>query len=302
MEFHPGLAPLMDRFDGFVLDMWGVIHNGVAPLPGVAEALTKMKQAGKRLVVLSNAPRRAPAVLDRATALGIPTELFDAVVSSGEDAWRHLANRHRQDADPWYRALGKTVWYMGAAKDRGLLEGLDVVEAGSVPEADFILNVGPAPLKESFQDYQKTLEEGLAAALPMICCNPDRIVLVGNQSTDCAGALAEYYEKRGGDVRWHGKPYPSVYRLCAEEMGVEDKTRICAVGDSLATDIAGASQAGFASILVSSGIHREEMLPDACLKETFVGAPAPDPEKVKQLCLKKGITPDFVLPGLLWDS
>jgi len=63
----------------------------------------------------------------------------------------------------------------------------------------------------------------------------------------------------GGQVRWHGKPYPSVYDTCLATLGIAERQRILAVGDSLRTDIAGARGAGIASVWVAGGIHGEEL-------------------------------------------
>ena len=95
-------------------------------------------------------------------------------------------------------------------------------------------------------------------APPDGCANPDLVVMHGNRLALCAGALAQWYEEAGGRVRWHGKPFRSVYDTCLELLGIEDRTRILAVGDSLRTDIAGATGAGLDSVLIADGIHAEE--------------------------------------------
>ena len=76
----------------------------------------------------------------------------------------------------------------------------------------------------------------------MVCANPDLVVMHGARLALCAGALAQWYEEMGGQVRWHGKPYRSVYDSCTALLGIADQPRILAVGDSLRTDIAGAQR------------------------------------------------------------
>ena len=65
---HPrllnGLSELAPDIDGFVLDLWGVMHDGVQPYPGAIDCLEQIQKAGKRAVFLSNAPRRVQAVID----------------------------------------------------------------------------------------------------------------------------------------------------------------------------------------------------------------------------------------------
>jgi ribonucleotide monophosphatase NagD (HAD superfamily) len=57
----PGIEPLIGRYDGFLLDQWGVLHNGVEVLPGVLDALQALQRAAKTVIILSNSGRRAAA-------------------------------------------------------------------------------------------------------------------------------------------------------------------------------------------------------------------------------------------------
>src|ERR1700757_3724367 len=98
-----GIGALAPRYDGFILDLWGVVHDGVAPLPGALECLHALIRAGKRIVLLSNAPRRADDVVERITRIGVPAGLYHHVMSSGEEAWQHLDRRD----DRFYAALGR---------------------------------------------------------------------------------------------------------------------------------------------------------------------------------------------------
>ena len=78
----------------------------------------------------------------------------------------------------------------------------------------------------------------------------------------CAGAIAARYQAQGGDVRWHGKPNASVYEPCFELLGIADKSRILGIGDSFATDIKGANTAGLDALLVTRGIHGDDLIGD----------------------------------------
>src|SRR5258708_7673067 len=86
----PGIGALADRYDGFILDVWGVLHNGLEPYPGVLDALGRLRAAGKRLCVLSNAPARAETVVGRMGTIGIPRVAFEPIITSGEEAWQPL--------------------------------------------------------------------------------------------------------------------------------------------------------------------------------------------------------------------
>jgi HAD superfamily hydrolase (TIGR01459 family) len=249
-----GIAALAPAYDGFILDLWGVIHDGVSPIPGAIDCLARLVEHGKRIALLSNAPRRAADVVARITGIGVPTGLYHHVMSSGEEAWQHL--RHRDD--PFYAALGRHCLQIGSERDLGMREGLDLDFVESVAAADFILNCGPAGWDDTVEDYRPLLENALARRLPMICANPDLVVQHGERLALCAGALAQYYEERGGQVRWHGKPFRPIYDSCLALLGVAERRRVLAVGDSLRTDLAGAAGAGLDSLFVAGGIHAEE--------------------------------------------
>jgi HAD superfamily hydrolase (TIGR01459 family) len=251
-----GLREIAPAYDGFILDLWGVLHDGSAPLPGVLDALARLKTAGKRLAVLSNAPRRAALVASRMTEIGIPPDLYDHVYSSGEEAWQHLERRD----DPFYAALGRRCYHLGPARDDNMLEGIDLERVADMSEGEFILNTGPSwGWEETVADYETLLQAARARDLPMVCANPDLVVIHEGRPAICAGTLAQRYEALGGRVRWHGKPFPSVYETCFALLGIAQRRRILAVGDSLRTDIAGAEATGIDSVLVTGGIHGDEL-------------------------------------------
>ncbi len=252
---YPGLSALADRYDAFIIDLWGVMHDGLKAYPQAVEALRQLRQAGKRSVILSNAPRRAATIAARNTEIGIPEDLPDHLLSSGEDAWQHLKTR----PDAWYQALGRRCFHLGPARDNGMREGLDFDFVGTLAEADFILNTGILNDADQVETYAGFLAEALAGKLPMICANPDLIVMRGEATEICAGALALDYEHKGGDVRWHGKPHPEVYRSCFALLPDVAPARIAAIGDSLRTDVAGAAAAGIDSIFIAGGIHGAEL-------------------------------------------
>ena len=249
-----GLGELAPHYDGFIVDLWGVVHDGTAPFPGAVACLSALAAAGKRTILLSNAPRRAVAVVRRIAALGVPPESYQAVMSSGEEAWQCLRRR----GDAFYRGLGRRCLHIGSDRDLEIRDGLDLDFADMPEAADFILNTGPAGWDDTVADYAPVLRRALSRRLPMICANPDLVVMHAGKLALCAGALAQWYAAEGGHVRWHGKPFASVYEACFGLLGMGDRSRLLAVGDSLRTDIAGAAAAGIDSLLVAGGIHAEE--------------------------------------------
>jgi len=283
-----GLRELAPYYDGFILDLWGVIHDGVAPMPGAVDCLRSLMESDKRIILLSNAPRRADDVVRRITRIGVPAGLYHHVMSSGEEAWQHLRRRD----DPFYAALGWRCLHIGSERDIEIRHGLDLEFVDTAEEAEFVLNTGPAGWDDRLEDYEPILQLALDRNLPMICANPDIVVMHGNRLALCAGALAKWYEEAGGRVRWHGKPFRSVYDTCVELLGIDDCSRILAVGDSVRTDIAGAAGAGIDSLLIADGIHAEEF--------GTAGDRAPDLERIEAVLRAGAYNPVGVARRFTW--
>jgi len=283
-----GLAAIVDRYDGFILDLWGVLHDGVRPYPGVKDALRELRRQRKRAVILSNGPRRAAALIRRITEIGITADLYEALHSSGEETWRLL----RERADPAMAALGRRVFPIAPERDRDLLDGLDLEIADDLATAEFVLVTGLADAAEKVSDYELVLAGGAARRLPLLCANPDLEVVRGGVREFCAGALAARYETLGGRVLYVGKPYPAVYRTCLAGLAPVDPSRILAVGDSLRTDVAGAIGVGVDSLLVLGGIHAEELAGAADAR--------PDPALLAAACAKAGHWPTYAISAFSW--
>jgi HAD superfamily hydrolase (TIGR01459 family) len=283
-----GLSAVAGRYDGYILDLWGVLHNGVRPYPSVLDALSRLRASGRRVVILSNGPRRADAVIRRTMEIGIARALYDGLHSSGEETWRMLHDRR----EPAYAGLGRRALPLMPQRDRGLLEGLDLELVAEPVAADFLLVTGLAGRTESVADYESVLSAGARLGRPMVCANPDLEVVHDGVREWCAGALAARYEALGGRVLYNGKPYPSVYRTCLSLLAGVDRRRILAVGDSLRTDVAGAARSGLDSLLVTGGIHAEEL--------AGAGGLHPDPARLVAACAGAGVRPTYAIPAFTW--
>lgn len=250
------MAELADGYDGFILDLWGVVHDGVRPYPGARDCLEALRRAGKRIVLLSNAPRRGDPVRRQLTKMGIEDRLYDGVMTSGEASFLLLRDR----PDAWSQALGDRVYHLGPARDRNVMQGL-ALEVLDTPEgASCVLNTGPDDHTNPTDPaaYDDELRRCASAGLPMICANPDLEVIRGGVRVVCAGTLARRYAAMGGDVRDVGKPDPLIYGPVLDILQVP-KPRVLAVGDALRTDIAGAAAIGVDACWVLGGLHGEHL-------------------------------------------
>ena len=257
MQILEGIAGVADRYDGYVLDLWGVVHDGRKPYPGVPEALAALKARGKRIVFLTNAPRRAWFVQGMLDRMGLDRGLYDGIMSSGEASWRLMKERKH----PWFARLGQRVMHIGPERDLSVIEEGAAEIVTDPTKADFLLNTGPdadgGGGTTSAEPYRAALRACFDAGLPMLCVNPDRHVMVAGEKWICAGALADVYREFGGDVLEIGKPDPAIYEPVMELLGPIPKVRVLAIGDSPHTDLAGAQAVGIDALWALTGLAGE---------------------------------------------
>jgi HAD superfamily hydrolase (TIGR01459 family) len=276
MKNISNLSSVVSSYDAVILDLWGVVHDGSHLYPGAHEALTQLRKAGKKIIMLSNAPRRASVVAKRLGELGVQESLYDGVMSSGEASYEWLAT----GGAGW----GNRFYYIGPAKDAHVLHGLDFRRVSNLKNADFLLNVGYGSEEQSEEDFVPVLKLAQAKHLPMLCANPDlEVVKQTGQRFPCAGLIAQQYEALGGEVISFGKPFHHVYDRCQEMLGGVDKSKMIAVGDSVGTDILGAKNFDIHSVLVTGGIlkHKTDV-------------------EIQAICKEQGAVPTFIAPALIW--
>ncbi|CDP04146.1 unnamed protein product [Coffea canephora] len=285
------------KFKGWLLDQFGVLHDGKKPYPGAISTLEKLANFGAKMVIISNSSRRACTTLEKLKSLGFDPSLFVGAITSGELTHQHLQRRD----DPWFAALGKSCIHM-TWKDRGAisLEGLGLQVVENVEEAKFILAHGTEALGLSsgaatpmkLGDLEKVLEECAAKNIPMVVANPDFVTVEARDLRVMPGTLATKYEKLGGKVKWMGKPDKIIYKAAAE-MAAIDPSQCVAIGDSLHHDIKGANAAGISSAFITGGIHATELGLD-----TF--GEIADDSSVVALALRHDAYPSYVLPSFNW--
>ena len=288
-ELLPGFRSLGSRYDYLIVDLWGTLHDGIAPLPGAVECLEEFGAVGTRITLLSNAPFRVAGVRELLAQIGIQDSIYEDIFCSGEIAWRAIRDR----ADSWHAKLGRRVAFIGPDRHRSMLDNPGIDAIAEIEDANFLICTGPREAGHVLDDYMPELARASAAKLPMVCTNPDREVLRGDTREICAGALAEAYESRfGGDVAWHGKPYRPVFDEVLRILGNPDRARVLMIGDGLATDVAGAAGAEIDAAFIVGGIAAERL-------RASPGA-LPDPGRLAALLGEVGQSPRYAMPGLIW--
>ena len=263
-------SEIINFYEIFFFDLYGVTHNGIKLFPGIIDILKKIKLFKKKVIFISNAPRKSIRIKNFLNQIGLNNELYFDVVSSGDITYE----------DYLIKLKKKKYYFIGAKKDRDFCKGLRIYQEKNLKKSDFILNLGLNE-NESVNKYIKILSEAAKIPLLMVCVNPDLEVIRGKKKEICAGYLALEYEKLGGEVRYYGKPYIKIYKSAMKKTRVKDKKKILAIGDSLRTDILGANNFQIDSALVLSGIHNK-------IKE------------IEKICKTTNIYPKFLFNRLKW--
>ncbi|MDZ4382263.1 MAG: TIGR01459 family HAD-type hydrolase [Parvibaculum sp.] len=282
----PGLSAIAGRYDALLCDVWGVLHNGRRAYPGVPEALAKFRAKGGHVLLLSNAPRPSDALPAMFEHMGIPHDVYDGILTSG-DATRHCLASHEH---------GTRCYHIGPDRDLALFDDTGVERVGEA-DADFVLVTGPFDDEvEGPEDYREPFERLTARGLTLICANPDIVVERGDRHIYCAGALAKLYGELGGNTVYFGKPHGPVYGIARERLaGFAGKpvpdARILAVGDGPLTDVKGANDTGIDALFITGGIAAADCGP----------APeAPEEARVVHVLERAGVSAVGAMPRLVW--
>ncbi len=276
-------------FDAVFCDLWGCLHNGARPFPAAVAALQAYRAKGGRVILLTNAPRPKLDVAAHLHGMGVPTDAYDDIVTSGQAAQFAMLSG----------AVGQRVYHIGADKDEGFfrhfddsmakLAGSAAIERVPMDQASGIICTGLADDRsETPEDYHATLLKAKTLGLTMLCANPDITVHVAGQLLYCAGALAAAYEQMGGKTLYFGKPHPPIYDLARAKLAQmgQDDARVLCIGDGIATDIAGAMGEGLDALYITSGVDAAQ----------FGANPAaPDPAALTAFLEQKQANPRFAM-------
>ena len=238
---------LADQFDGFLVDLDGVVWEGRELLPGAVEALRALIGAGKELVFVTNNPGRPPAVYgERLREAGVP--IADGrVVTAGVTTARLAAER---------AGAGASVFVIGAPglKEAAAEAGLELLAGEAAREADAVLVSGHRDF-----DYAEllaaTMAIGHGAALFATSRDPT-LPMPDGPWPGTGAVLAAVETASGKTAEIGGKPEPHLFEQAREL--IPDAERVAMVGDRIASDIVGAQRAGLPGVLVLSGASSRE--------------------------------------------
>jgi HAD superfamily hydrolase (TIGR01459 family) len=277
-----GLHEIAPRYDALICDVWGVIHNGAHAHAGAIDALRRFRATFGPVVLLSNAPRPVSVLVEQFKTIGVPSDCYDSIITSGVATREDLAIRSE--------GTRLALFHLGPERDRGLFAGLPI-DCVDPKDASIVLCTGPFDDEnETPEDYREMLTGFAARNLVMLCANPDIVVQRGAKLIYCAGAIARAYEALGGTVVYYGKPHAAIYQpvlVAAVKAAGRAIQRPLAIGDGLETDIRGANGVGIDALFVADGIYK-------------AGIGAVNPGNLARVFEKTGVTPGATLRRLVW--
>ena len=239
-----GLRSIVEDYSLFYIDLWGVIHNGISLHKEAIKVLNELQKNGKKYILLTNAPRPSETVKVFLKKMGVDESIRNHVFSSGEAALNYLNNN----------LYSHKFYHIGPPRDFDLFKAFEKNKSKNIDDSDYFLCTGLFDEQNEDLNYYKDLFEKKIDK-EMICTNPDLIVDRGSKRELCAGSIAMVFEKMGGKVVYFGKPYSEVYN---QSINNKNEKVLC-IGDNLNTDIKGANLLNYDSLLISDGVHKDEI-------------------------------------------
>lgn len=255
MQSLESIREIINKYEVFILDQWGVMHDGNNGYSHAIKCINYLKANNKKLIIISNSSKRKQSSINHLPILGFNSDLFEEVITSGEMIWQAISLSLDQYGDN----LKKCFHIFDNTKEDGIKyrDGLKNIEfVSNIREADFILAC--TPYKNSLAtDYIPILKEAYKNKMLMFCANPDfeTVIKINKKNIFCMGAIAQLYQDMGGKVIILGKPSQEIYDEATKSLNSYKKSQMVAIGDSLFHDIVGAKKFGIDSVLITSGIH-----------------------------------------------
>ena len=252
---HTKLEDLADQFDAFFIDQFGVLMDASGPYPFAIDAIKRLSEYNKPIVLLSNSGKRAIENCERLERLGFDLNLFTAVITSGEVAYWTIKNKIEDG-----NFIKPKIYLISRDLDTSPINGLSCEIAKNTDEADYLIIAGSESDREPLKYYTSLLEPMANKGVPAFCTNPDLVMLTPNGTSFGAGLIAKEYEETGGSVTWFGKPHPLIYKFALNKIPKIEPHNVLCIGDSVEHDIRGGYFANCKRALVRSGIHSKTNL------------------------------------------
>lgn len=279
------VSKLIENYDVFFISLMGVLHKDAGVKADAINAVKKLKENNKKVVIITNTPIRVKYIIEDLEKDNVDVSLFDGIISSGEILHYMLKNKSRD-----FSYMGNKYFQIGKKVKTGVFDNIDYHRTENINEADFIYISHVNSSIDKVEDYLQILEYGISRNIPFLCAMNDTASYYNGDIGIAPGAVAEQYALLGGRIITVGKPQQEIFNYCLEGLRVTDKSRVVMIGDCITTDIKGANLASIDSVLISHGIHVNY------LGEGFI----PDVEKTRNISSEYEAYPDWVISHFRW--
>jgi HAD superfamily hydrolase (TIGR01459 family) len=245
------LLDLIDDYDLFLFDQWGVIHDGKNIFPKAEEIFLHLQNLKKQVVIISNSGKKSSDNISRMKKLGAKNTLNVPLITSGDVCRDLLVNKKN-----YFKNFGDR--YFVVATEYPLLSETQYQQVHSLEKSDFLLLCTTTNFDE-YDLIDNIFNQAINLKLPLVCSNPDVLGISGEDVHPSTGDLAIKYKKMGGKTHIIGKPGDEIFEFALNRTGI-DKIKTLMIGDSLFNDIYGANQFNIDSLLITSGIHKKDFL------------------------------------------
>ncbi|WP_306141574.1 TIGR01459 family HAD-type hydrolase [Roseibium sp. MMSF_3412] len=247
-----GLGEIIGRFDGLLIDQFGVLHDGKTVFAGALPCLRSVAEFGMPVVAITNSGRMKEPNRERLNRFGFTEDLIGEVITSGMVARARIADMLAAgDLAPGDKVLNLT-----RENDTTVIDGLGLVPSDEPGDAiRLVLISGLKPEEITRETYRRMLGPLAEAGIPAICANPDHVVYANGKAAFGPGRVAQDYEDAGGSVTYAGKPGAEIFRRSLAVLGNPDPEHVLMIGDSHHHDIAGAAALGCRTLLIAGGVQ-----------------------------------------------
>lgn len=252
------LLDLIDDYDLFLFDQWGVIHDGKNIFPKAEEVFLHLQNLKKQAVIISNSGKKSSDNISRMKKLGANSTLNVPLITSGDVCRDLLVNKKN-----YFKNLGDK--YFVVATEYPLLSETQYQQVHSLEKSDFLLLCTTTNF-DGYDLIDNIFNEAINLKLPLVCSNPDVLGISGEDVHPSTGDLAIKYKKMGGKTHIIGKPGDEIFDFALNRTGI-DKIKTLMIGDSLFNDIYGANQFNIDSLLITSGIHKKDFLVNKTIED-----------------------------------
>jgi glycerol-1-phosphatase len=241
------LSPLLSRYEQVIVDLDGCVWIGPDALPGAAEAIVALREAGKRVVFVTNDPRHAGEEFVRKLwGIGVQASLADVVTVGA--AVQHLLAETRR---------GGTAFVIGTDPLRRHVAdaGVRIVNHTDLASRAELVIVGGTD--ELDYDDLRSAVLALRRGADFLATGRDPTYPMPDGLWPGTGAILAAVEVGSGrEAAIVGKPEPQLFFTALDRLG---DGRTLVIGDRLDADIAAAEKARLDSALVlTGGTSREE--------------------------------------------